>query len=129
MPVRADPLLPLERISVGGSDSVRGYPENQMVRDNALVASLELRVPVLRGPLERPVLELAPFFDFGKAWNRDGFESFRSIASAGLGLRWSPRPRIGLEVYWGARLRDVDTRDAERLQDLGIAARLRVATF
>lgn len=122
-------LLPLERFSVGGWDTVRGYPENQLVRDNAAVASLELRVPVLRDGLERPVLELAPFFDFGKAWNRDGEESLRSLASAGLGLRYSPRAGMHLEVYWGVPFRDVESDDAESLQDHGIHLRVELARF
>jgi hemolysin activation/secretion protein len=127
--VADDALLPLERFSVGGSDTVRGYPEHQLVRDNAVVASLELRVPILRDPLDRPVLELAPFFDFGKGWNRERDESPQSIASAGLGLRWSPHPRLGFEAYWGAKLRDVDEGDPEGLQDLGIHVRMRLTSF
>src|SRR5262249_43576773 len=37
----AEPLLALEQLSVGGSGSVRGYPENQLVRDRGFVASVE----------------------------------------------------------------------------------------
>jgi hemolysin activation/secretion protein len=124
-----DALLPLERFSVGGSDTVRGYPENQMVRDNAAVASLELRIPVLRDALDRSVLELAPFFDLGRAWNRERTESLRTISSAGLGIRYAPRERLRFEIYWGARLRDVETVDAENLQDHGIHARVLLTTF
>jgi hypothetical protein len=56
-------------------------------------------------------------------------QSLRSIASAGLGLRWSPDPRLRFELYRGAPLRDVEEDDPERLQDLGIHARLRVLSF
>jgi len=38
-----DPLLPLEQFAVGGPESVRGYVENQYVRDSGAVASLEAR--------------------------------------------------------------------------------------
>ncbi len=32
-----DSLLPLERFSIGGGDTVRGYPQNQLVADNGII--------------------------------------------------------------------------------------------
>ena len=82
-----DPLLPMEKFVVGGVDTVRGYRENQLVRDNGLVGSLELRIPLLpkrRGELR---LRMAPFVDFGRSWNdRRSTSGARNITSAGLGL-------------------------------------------
>jgi hypothetical protein len=43
-----DPLLPLEQFAVGGASTVRGYRENQLVRDNGFVTSAELRIPTFR---------------------------------------------------------------------------------
>ena len=40
-------LFPLEQFAVGGRYSVRGYRENQLVRDNAFLFSIESRFPVL----------------------------------------------------------------------------------
>ena len=69
----------MEQIAVGGMRTVRGYRENQMVRDNALISSLELRIPLLRTALgaepargdvllARPLLELVqPFLGLGDA--------------------------------------------------------------
>ncbi len=124
-----DALLPMERISVGGSGSVRGYHQHELVRDSAFVASLELRVPVLRDPLGRTRLALAPFVDLGKAWNRDRARSLHTIASVGLGVRWRVGRRASLNAYWGSRLRQVDRRDGEGLQDAGVHVELRVAAF
>ena len=42
----ADPLLPIERIAIGGIDTVRGYRENELVVDNGWIASAELRIPL-----------------------------------------------------------------------------------
>jgi hemolysin activation/secretion protein len=42
-----NPLLPLEQLAVGGRYTVRGYQENQLVRDNGVIAQLEARVPVV----------------------------------------------------------------------------------
>ena len=131
-----EPLLPLEQIAVGGRYSVRGYRENQMVRDEGLIASLESRIPLIRNKPWAEYLQLAPFLDFGKAWNRGvPTPSPRSISSVGLGLRWactlmkSPftlRPR--LEIYWGFPLRDVDTPEND-LQDDGIHFQFVLAGF
>ena len=46
-----DPLLPMEKCALGGLETVRGYPENTLVRDECFVASLEFRVPVYQLPL------------------------------------------------------------------------------
>ncbi len=122
-----DPLLPLEQMAVGGRYSVRGYRENQMVRDQGLIASLELRIPLVRDKFWADYLQVAPFMDFGTARNRKSpTPSPSRIYSAGLGLRWaltlmkSPfelRPQ--LEIYWGHPLRDLDT-GGDDLQDDGI---------
>ena len=73
---------------------------DELVRDNGVVASAELRVPLVKGPLGRDILQLAPFVDFGKAWNRDRDRSLHSIASLGLGLRWRIAERSWLHAYW-----------------------------
>lgn len=92
-------LPPLERFTVGGLDTVRGYPENLLVRDNGLVLSGELRVPIVRHDGGRGVLALAPFVDLGDSWHAEGHVPGhtgepRTIASAGLGLRWGLRDRL-----------------------------------
>jgi hemolysin activation/secretion protein len=124
-----DALLPMERLPIGGSRSVRGYHENELLRDNGVIASLELRVPVLRDPLGGERLQLAPFVDFGRGWNRARDASLESISSAGLALYWRLTPRVDLSVAWGGRLRSVDRRDGDDLQDAGLHLSLRAATF
>ena len=42
------PLLTLEQIALGGRYTVRGYPQNTLVRDNAFLASIEARIPIVR---------------------------------------------------------------------------------
>jgi hemolysin activation/secretion protein len=124
-----DSLLPLERISVGGAQTVRGYHENEMVRDNAVIASLELAVPVWRDALGRDVVQLVPFVDFAKAWNREREQSLESIASVGLGVHWRLAERASLELFWGSPLRTVDRRDGDDLQDAGLHLRIHAALF
>jgi len=132
--VSDDPLLVLEQVAVGGRYTVRGYRENTLVRDNAFLASLEARVPLIRSVPWADYLQLAPFFDYGRAWNtdRDTGEP-PDISSVGIGLRWgasirSPvAVRTDLEFYWGYPLRNVDTQGGNA-QDDGLHFRF-VLTF
>lgn len=121
-----DPLLSLEQFSIGGVRSVRGFPENQFVRDNGLVASLETRVPIWQSAGRNAVLELAPFVDYGWAWNRRRTgrssegpgRSSEVLASAGLGLRYGMGERASAYAYWGGRLKKVE-RVGSNLQNHG----------
>jgi hemolysin activation/secretion protein len=131
----ANPLLVLEQMAVGGRYSVRGYRENTLVRDNALITSLEARVPLVRNSRWAEYLELAPFVDFGRAWDTARrTPDPPDIASVGIGLRWAAtvpglvplRPQ--LEVYWGHKLRDVDT-PGGNLQDKGVHLQLILTAF
>jgi hemolysin activation/secretion protein len=130
-----DSLLPLEKIGVGGRYSVRGYRWNQMVRDNGLVFQLETRIPLVRNKPWADYLQLAPFADYGEAWNTDlPTPDPRTIYSIGVGLRWAltiPAPirlRPQFEVYWGYQLKDVDTVGGD-LQDHGWYFQFDIAAF
>lgn len=84
----SDSLLPMERFAVGGAYSVRGYRENELVRDNGCVTSVELRYS-LYGDLEKKdqvFIQLAPFLDGGTAWNHDQSSGVKFLASGGVGL-------------------------------------------
>jgi hemolysin activation/secretion protein len=124
-----DPLLALEQMSVGGLETVRGYPENQLVRDRGIVTSLEFRVPILYNKAGAGVLQLAPFFDFGGAWNVDGSPEPTTIYSTGSGLLLNVDKRVSAELYWGYRLRHVQMPSDAGAQGLGIAFRVNVQAF
>jgi hemolysin activation/secretion protein len=130
-----DSLLALEQFAVGGRYTVRGYRENTLVRDNALVLSLEGRVPIVRSVQWADYLEVAPFFDYGKAWNeRSAGDERRHISSAGIGVRWGATIpariplRSQLEVYWGRPFQNINTAGGN-LQDRGIHLQLIVGAF
>ena len=112
-----DPLLPMEKCALGGLETVRGYPENTLVRDRCFVASLEFRVPVYhlplpgvsRGPNEGQV-QLAVFTDYGYAKNKGEFDlEPNSISSAGVGVRWDASDKVRAALYWGYPFQDVNT--------------------
>ena len=81
-------------------------------------------------------LQLVPFVDYGRGWNRDlDTPPVKHISSVGLGLRWAAswrrapvtlRPQ--LEVYWGIPLRDVDNPDND-LQDDGLHLQFTLSCF
>ena len=121
-------LLPLEKFAVGGANSVRGYRENQMVRDNGLVSSLEYRIPLFRLPLpliskgaEDGTLQLALFGDWGRSWNKDyPTPDPETIGSYGAGLRWLISSRMNASIYYGKATEDFINPDENSLQDDGI---------
>jgi len=122
----SDPLLPLEQVGLGGRFSVRGYRENQLVRDNALIASLESRIPLLRNRRWADYVQVVPFVDVGHGWNHPSATADpTTLASVGLGVRWAAtfgtvvplHPQC--EVFWGYKLKDVQTAGGN-LQDKGV---------
>jgi hemolysin activation/secretion protein len=124
-----DPLLALEQISVGGYGTVRGYLENQLVRDQGIISSIEFRLPVLFDKSGAGMLYLAPFFDFGGAWNNNGSPSPTTISSSGLGLLFTLSRRLSAEIYWGYRFQSIDVPDKAGLQGDGIGFKLNIAVF
>ena len=123
-------LMPaLEQISVGGMESVRGYLENQLVRDRGIVASAEVRVPLLFNKAGAGIFEVAPFVDFGGAWNIGNSSDPTTIYSAGVGLLYSPSRHVSAQLYWGYRLRHVVSPDYRDPQGLGLHFRLVLQAF
>jgi hemolysin activation/secretion protein len=128
------PLFPLEQVSLGGRFSVRGYREVTLLADNAFLASLETRFPIIRWPSGEPMVQFAQFVDVGHGWNRGANRQFfdssglpQTIASVGVGLRWTvlPRNRATFEVYWGQKLNHTP-RVGDALQDYGVHVSLAV---
>lgn len=119
-----DSLFPLEQFAVGGRFSVRGYRENQFVRDNAFVFNLEGRVPIVQNAWVLDSLYFAPFLDVGKSWNTKFPDpTTTTLASIGLGLRASIFQRAQFSIYWGVPLNHVPTAGGN-IQDSGIHIQL-----
>lgn len=124
--VASDRLFPLEQMPVGGRFSVRGYRENTLVRDDAVLASFESRFPLLRFASGEDRLQFAQFVDFGHAWNAKGTTPDpQTLASVGVGVRWMilPQERARFELYWGQQLNHVRSGEGN-MQDHGIHLQL-----
>ena len=124
------PLFPIEQYALGGVDSVRGYRQYLTITDDAFFASGELRIPItnIRAPYladseDAGILQLVPFYDFGRGWNIGRPTPYPAdISGAGLGLRWNAGSGLLAEVYYARPLRHVKVGTA--LQDRGIYFRL-----
>lgn len=124
-----DPLLPMEKFSVGGMNSVRGYRENQLVRDNGVVSSFELRMPVFHNRQMEPIVWLAPFADIGWSWNtKNDTPAPRSLSSVGAGIRWIVTKRINCIAYAGYPFRKMKNPDHD-LQEEGVHFQLNWQVF
>ncbi|WP_446811577.1 ShlB/FhaC/HecB family hemolysin secretion/activation protein [Methylomonas sp. 2BW1-5-20] len=126
------PLLPLEQIAVGGMNSVRGYRENHLVRDNGYSVSLEFHYPLFKenGTDTRHRLSLIPFFDYGAAWNNAKAVNNRrdALYSVGLGLSWQ-FSRLSADFFYGYALNRSDIGSRGDLQDDGIHFQARFDVF
>ncbi|MDP2904102.1 MAG: ShlB/FhaC/HecB family hemolysin secretion/activation protein [Methylovulum sp.] len=123
-----EPLLPLERIAVGGLNTVRGYRENQLVRDQGYSLSTELHFPLIGGnhPSARHRLTLIPFMDYGNAWNHG--ESSTELYSVGAGFEWQFKP-VSVEFYYGYAINKAKPPQQGDLQDDGIHFQARWDVF
>ncbi|HEY5604882.1 MAG TPA: ShlB/FhaC/HecB family hemolysin secretion/activation protein [Gammaproteobacteria bacterium] len=117
-----DPLLSMEKFAIGGRYTVRGYRENQFVRDNGIAATLEWRISLLPRNSGQQFY-VAPFVDYGSSWDKDealtGTEK-AAISSVGIGLLYDPMPNLHMELYWGSANDDVTEPAESDIQDDGI---------
>ncbi|BAZ53439.1 surface antigen D15 domain-containing protein [Nostoc sp. NIES-4103] len=113
-------LLPLEQFGLGGLDSIRGYRQDLLLTDNGTFASAEVQIPILRLPETDSIIKLAPFVDFGVAWNNSAPNPDpNTLASVGLGLRWSQGDRFSARLDWGIPLISAES-DGKSLQEDGV---------
>ncbi|NES85605.1 MAG: ShlB/FhaC/HecB family hemolysin secretion/activation protein [Moorea sp. SIO2B7] len=117
------PLVPLEQFTLGGLYSVRGYRQDLLLTDNGVFASAEVRLPILRVDSVEGLLQVAPFVDFGVAWNNNDnpieTPAPNTLVSVGLGLQWQMEDNFTARFDWGIPLTDVERR-GDSLQEDGL---------
>jgi hemolysin activation/secretion protein len=112
------PLVPLEQIGIGGSETVRGYRQDALLTDNGLLFSTELRLPILR--TQNGILQLTPFVDVGTGWNRRGNNpETNTLVGTGLGLLWRQGDNFSARLDWGIPLVSINS-NHQSLQENGI---------
>ncbi len=123
-------LVPLEQISIGGPESVRGYRQDAILTDNGFFASAEVRLPILRAEGVQGILQIAPFLDFGVGWNSSGDEDpdDQTFISLGLGLRWEMGDDFSARLEYGIPLIEVEDSD-RTLQENGLYFSINYSPF
>lgn len=111
--VATNSLLSLEQIGLGGGASVRGYRQDVLLTDNGFLTSIEARIPIVRIPEAKGLLQIAPFVDFGVGWNHSNSQDTDSnqLLGVGLGLIWQMDNRLNARLDWGIPLINADGGD------------------
>ena len=121
-------LIAMEGMSVGGVNTVRGYRENQLVRDTGAVTNVELDFPLIADGDHKFSLNLLPFFDHGRARNKG--EAAVVISSIGLAtrMRWQG---LAVDLALASRQRHPPTiaGGGSSLQDKGIHLQMSYSFF
>ncbi len=100
-----------------------------MVRDRAIVSSIEFRLPVWFNKAGAGIVHVAPFFDFGGGWNVHESPQPTTIYSTGVGLLLAPCRYLSAQLYWGYQLKHVDEPPDKDPQDLGLHFRINLQAF
>lgn len=105
-------LLPVEQYGLGGQDTIRGYRQDNLLTDNGILFSTELRYPLIKFGTGQ-TLHIIPFFDLGHAWNssNNANPSNNVLASTGLGLQLNLGSRFNARFDWGIPLIDGDIKN------------------
>lgn len=111
-------LLPSEELGIGGYDTVRGYEERQINKDDAMIANLELRSPPLsiaraisKNTKVKDAIEFLAFFDagFGSYADPIPFQpDMEYLMGAGPGVRYTLDPYLACRLDWGFKLHHKD---------------------
>ena len=120
----ANPLLPSQQFTLGGTNTVRGFRQNVLTGDNGIRFSLETRLNALReDKTKRSLLVLAPFFDLGTLWNNGSNPTLlppqNLLAAGGLGIIFEPIERLTLRIDLAIPLMNLNDR-GNNLQDSSI---------
>lgn len=124
-----DRLMPLERFSLGGVTSVRGYRENALVRDRAYMLNAEFHYPLNLGQDGGHKIRLIALTDLASASNVG--EASQSLASIGAGLNWQWK-NWAADLILAKKLKTIDGAGAvtgSNLQDQGVHLQLSYRVF
>ena len=126
----SDDLVPLERFSLGGVESVRGYRQDALLGDSGLFVSAEVRIPFYRWSNGQSNISAIPFIDFGTSWsNSENINQDEdTVASFGVGLQLDLSNTLRARVDYGIPLVEVSDSD-NTLQEQGLYLSLEYFPF
>jgi hemolysin activation/secretion protein len=123
-----DKLLAMEKFSLGGFDTVRGYRENSLIRDNGYFLSAELHY-ALRKYKQLSKIELVPFIDYGNGWNQGTKSDTEDLLGIGMGIIWAFSKSLKAELYLAHDVIQASPQFKYDLQDSGIEFRVVYTIF
>ena len=117
----SDDLVPLERFSLGGINSVRGYRQDALLGDSGIFTSAEVRIPFYRWSNGQNSVSAVPFLDFGTTWSNDDGRDLEedTVVSLGVGVRLDLSNTLNARIDYGIPLIEVVDRD-DTLQENGV---------
>lgn len=121
-----DRLLPMERFSLGGVATVRGYRENAVVRDRAWLLNAEYHYPLPVWLEAGHKLKLIAFTDLATASNQG--EAAQRLASIGMGMNWQWQ-NWAADLFLARKLITLPGQSSGNLQDHGVHAQLTYHLF
>ena len=126
----SDTLIPVEKLSMGGYNCMRGYRTRGYIGDYGFYGTAELRTPILvdacaslfsdrtdKAPIDR--FQLLGFVDYGWTAFNDlpsGYDDNEFIFSAGVGARLSVTKYTQLKCDIAFPLRDTDWADDDSME-------------
>lgn len=114
-----DSLLSSEQFGLGGQQTVRGYRQDALLRDNGALISAEARFPIIRFS-EDSTVQVTPFLEAGAAWNHTNTPAGNNVlVGTGVGFLWQQGEDLTARLDWGIPLVDIDS-TSDSLQDSGI---------
>ena len=121
-------LSALDKMSLGGVYTVRGFQENTFVRDTGSVINLEFNYPVVQNMVKGLKVNLIPFYDRGSG--RNLHQSADTLSSVGLATRMSWQG-LSLDLAVAHRLQHPDSLvlTGGSLQQNGIHLQLSYSAF
>ena len=104
----SDSLLPIEQITLGGVNSVKGYRQNLSIGDNGVIGNVELQIPLVTG--KKWAFKVIPFVNGGTIWNNSSqtIES-NTLFSTGLGLSYELGNTVEARIDYAFPLVEADT--------------------
>ena len=114
-------LLGLEKFSIGGHSSVRGYRENTFSGDRGAFVSSAWRIPLWSKRESR--FDLSTFIDSAYIKDTGDNQTSESLSSVGFGLRWSIGGYVEIDLQWAEALDDIKRQRGDNEQDKGLHVR------
>ena len=125
-----DTLIPVEKLSLGGYNCLRGYHSRGYLGDYGIYGTVELRTPILvdtfaslfgdrTNKMAFDRLQFLGFLDWGYTAFNDlpsGYDDHEFIYSAGLGARFSVTKYTQLKCDVAFPLRDTDWADDDNME-------------